>query len=643
MAKLESLSEIFNHKIFRVPDYQRGYSWEAKHLEALWQDVENLSENKIHYTGTLTVELIPESVWREFKEDTWLITGQEFKPYYVVDGQQRLTTFIILVSTIIDRLKDDEELADIAKEEIRKKFLFNQNVKKSFKTYLFGYEVDNPSYEFFKIDILGQESPKTTEYLTVYTDNLKKAKVFFEKKIKNLEIAELENIYKKVTQKFRFDFNIIDQDLDIFLVFETMNNRGKHLSNLEILKNRLIYLSTLLPNDGRDEQTERDSLRTQINDTWKTIYEYLGKDSKRPLNDDEFLRIHWIMFNGYSSEAEFYRKDILEKRFTVKRLIDKEIGFSEIKTYVDSLRECVKAWYKIKNPLHARTTNKVSIDEEIAKWLNKLHRLGFTMFEPLMLTVFTSKKGNIDILDFVKRVERYIFVRHTFSRFQRNASHQFPYPQANDLYKNKDNVWKIINDKLEIKEYRFWHFTEDIQSYDDHYYNWDGLKYFLHEYEEYLQRQHKRQDDKVDWNLTITQSIEHILPQKPPIGSEWDKLLNRIGNQEDRHKLVHSLGNLLLVSKNINSELSNKSFEDKKKHTDKNGNEVGYFTGSYSEIEVCQSEKWDEYAILRRGLKMLKFLEERWGIELESPKKIKLKQEILLLDFIKTDKQLSVF
>ncbi len=524
-------------------------------------------------------------------------------------------------------------MANIEKEEIKKRFLYNQNIKKNLKSYLFGYEVDNPSYEFFKTAILGQESAKQTEYLTVYTSNLQKAKQFFDGKIKNLELSELENIYKKITQKFRFDFNIIDQDLDIFLVFETMNNRGKHLSNLEILKNRLIYLSTLLPDN---EQKEKEALRSEINETWKTLYEYLGKDSKRPLNDDEFLRIHWIMFNGHNSEAEFYKKDILERRFTVKKLIDKEIGYIDIKKYVDSLRECVKAWYKIKNPIHALTNDMTFIYPEIAKWLEKLHRLGFTMFEPLMLVVFTSKFNHVDILDFIKQVEKYIFIRHTFSRYQRNASHQFPYPQANDFYKNAKSTWPIISDKLKIKDFRLGHFMEDIKSYESHYYNWDGLKYFLHEYEEHLQKQHRREDiQKVKWDLNVSQSVEHIFPQNPPKESKWSILLNQIDNQEDKHAIIHSLGNLLLVSKSINSELSNKSFQDKKKHTDKNGNEIGYFTGSYSEIEVSQYQTWDENAILDRGLKMLAFMEVRWGINLGTPKQ---KREILLLDFVKMGK-----
>ncbi len=640
MAKLESLSEIFNHKIFRVPDYQRGYSWEKTHLEALWQDIENLSENKIHYTGTLTVELIPDGIRHKFEEDSWLIDSQEFKPYYVVDGQQRLTTFIILVSTIIDKLKDDDELANIDKDEIKKRFLYNQNIKKNLKSYLFGYEEDNPSYEFFKTGILGQDSTKETEYFSVYASNLQKAKQFFEVKIKNLELTELENIYKKITQKFRFDFNVIDQDLDIFLVFETMNNRGKHLSNLEILKNRLIYLSTLLPDN---EQKEKGALRYKINDTWKTLYEYLGKDSKKPLNDDEFLRVHWSVFDALVKDNDSCRQVILENKFTVKKLIDKEIGYSDIKIYVDSLRESVKAWYKIKNPINALRDDKIKLDPELAIWLDKINRMGLTIFEPLLLSVFMSKTSNVNILAFVKRVEEYIFVRHIFSRYGTNLSHQFPNPQATLLYKaqspeKSNEAWRVINEKLTLEYPRIYHFTCDISEYKKHYYDWNGLKYFLHEYEEYLQKQHRREDiQKVKWDLSVTQSVEHILPQTQPEDSEWADLLSQIDG--DGNKLIHSLGNLVLVSKSINSTLSNKSFKEKKKHIDKNSNEIGYFTGSYSEIEVSQYEKWDEYAILHRGLKMLKFLETRWGLNLGTNKD---KREILLLDFIKMDKQFNM-
>ena len=70
-----------------------------------------------------------------------------------------------------------------------------------------------------------------------------------------------------------------------------MNNRGKALSTLELLKNRLIFLSTKLP-----VEEGNGVLRRQINEAWKSAYHYLGKNDERPLNDDEFLRTHLSHF-----------------------------------------------------------------------------------------------------------------------------------------------------------------------------------------------------------------------------------------------------------------------------------------------------------------------------------------------------------
>lgn len=109
-TKLLSLSEIFNNKIFRIPDFQRGYSWEERQLEDFWEDIQNLSPNKIHYIGLLTVEPIKESDIvniEKWKDDLWLFK-KGLSAYYVIDGQQRLTTLIILLHEILRTFSDDE-------------------------------------------------------------------------------------------------------------------------------------------------------------------------------------------------------------------------------------------------------------------------------------------------------------------------------------------------------------------------------------------------------------------------------------------------------------------------------------------------------------------------------------------------------
>ena len=109
----------------------------------------------------------------------------------------------------------------------------------------------------------------------------------------------IHKLYLKLTQRLMFNIHEIDDDYDVFVAFETMNNRGKKLTNLELLKNRLIYLTTLYSDDKFDKM-DKDNLRKQINETWKEIYYQLGRNEKIPLSDDEFLRAHWIAYFAYS-------------------------------------------------------------------------------------------------------------------------------------------------------------------------------------------------------------------------------------------------------------------------------------------------------------------------------------------------------
>ena len=97
-----------------------------------------------------------------------------------------------------------------------------------------------------------------------------------------------------------------------------MNNRGKPLTTLELLKNRLIYLTTLLPNN---DNSETSRLREDINNAWKTIYEYLGKNTKSIISDDKFLKDHWIMYFTYDrGVANVEREFLLNKYFTQQRV-----------------------------------------------------------------------------------------------------------------------------------------------------------------------------------------------------------------------------------------------------------------------------------------------------------------------------------
>lgn len=173
-TKLLSLSEIFNNKIFRIPDFQRGYSWEERQLDDFWEDIQNLNPNKVHYIGLLTVESVKNSEIiniEKWNDDLWLLK-KGMSAYYVIDGQQRLTTLIILLHEILRTFGDDEGINFGQKSEWIDRFLYRSD-NQIYKSFVFGYEKDNPSDEYFKTKILGQESSAADKYPeTLYTANL---------------------------------------------------------------------------------------------------------------------------------------------------------------------------------------------------------------------------------------------------------------------------------------------------------------------------------------------------------------------------------------------------------------------------------------------------------------------------------------
>ena len=110
---LKSLDDIFNKRLFRIPDYQRGYSWEKSQLEDFWDDLERLEEGKDHYTGLLTLKKLSDKqkidkILRA--DDKWKTEkGSNFEVCHVVDGQQRLTTAIILIHCLVNHFKDKQK------------------------------------------------------------------------------------------------------------------------------------------------------------------------------------------------------------------------------------------------------------------------------------------------------------------------------------------------------------------------------------------------------------------------------------------------------------------------------------------------------------------------------------------------------
>jgi len=603
---LKTLLEIFNNKIFKIPDYQRGYAWQNKQLNDFWNDLKNLDDKRIHYTGMITVE----------KKDII---------YYLIDGQQRLTTIIILLKVLLNNY-EDKWIGDddgFEKEDLVKTFLYKKSGKKQKVIKpIFGYEKDNPSDCYFKKNILEIEDSDCDliNYESIYTKNLLNAKKFFEENVRKLSQDKVEELILKILKQLKFNLYELDDELDEFVTFEVMNNRGKPLTTLELLKNRLIYLTTLFKKDYSFEEINK--LRNDINNSWKVIYEYLGKNPNRIIKDDDFLKDHWIMYFTYDrSKANAEKEFLLEKYFTQNRVLLKRVDYSDIESYVKNIKAAVKVYFYMLNP-------KISpYSKEIKEWLNKLNIIGFRAFKPLIMAVLMEydnlkEREENKILKVLKLAELYVFLVFIISKRRGDTGNSRFYNYANDFHKTKDinKLIKNIENELYTNEstYRWVNINNFIDEIDnlfknfEGWYSWKYLNYFLYEYEIYLQKEKfKEEVSKVKWEDINKESIEHIYPETSD-SKCWKDIFKGKNKQ-----FLHSLGNLLLLSISKNSSLGKKCFEEKKKR---------YKNGSYSEIEVAQSKEWTPKEIYERGMKLLDFLSERWEIKISEEEKEKLLQ-----------------
>jgi len=175
----------------------------------------------------------------------------------------------------------------------------------------------------------------------------------------------------------------------------------------------------------------------------------------------------------------------------------------------------------------------------------------------------------------------------------------------------------------------------------DGYFSWGAIKYFLYEYELHLEQMNANENKIMQWTNFNTPpkdkiSIEHILPQTYTCPG-WKEEFNSIPDKSMKY-YVGALGNLLPLKESINSSLQNYSFEEKKNGIKSDGTPLrrGYSHGCHSEIDVSKEPNWGPKQIKDRSIKLIEFMNERWGLGLSDDQK---KQ---LIDFNDESQLLSV-
>ncbi len=604
--ELLNLDGVIEKGVFEIPSYQRGYAWQERQLKDFWNDLEHVSKlgNKFHYMHSLTL--------RELENEF------ESSAFEIIDGQQRLATSLILLGL----------LAKITQNKDPKYSLINLEPILSYKYYGLS--------EAFRA-ITEEEKDLERFQTSFYAKNLIDAYAFFQEKISNTPIETLEKMFDALIKKMLFSVvELNDNRIDPFSSFETINNRGKDLSTLELLKNRLHFVAHKIC-----DEEDLENLQNEINDTYTRIYHDLRQFEDAHL--ESFLK-HFVAY--YYGEKGDFKKRLLEMEFNAHKRYTDNTNFDDEYERIDDLLFYLsyssKVWYFLhtldeKSIALIVDDNKkleMEITPKMRSLLDKMRRLNAlsdNAFLPLLLSLLTIQRAGRsaneqpyttqELEGLLEYLERFGFLvygvagkntaRNEWIESAFEAFRAYRYGEENIVIEKlptlEKNFFKGEHSGLELLE-------ENIHSKKntEKWYQWGkALNYLLYEYE-----LHHNPETTLNFDSSI-ESIEHILPLKPDQGysakeKSWAK----------NPHIVHALGNLLLIPKNANSSLSNKPFDEKRKQ---------YLKDSYSEKEVAKNASFGVVQIKERSEKLLDFLIAHYRIaELVGENAIKAFKNALL-------------
>jgi uncharacterized protein with ParB-like and HNH nuclease domain len=514
MSEFITLNTIIgNGKSYKVPIYQRDYSWSNDGWEDLWNDILEIPNDKSHYLGYLVLQ--PEN---ESKHAFWII-----------DGQQRLTTLSILclaVTALLKKWSDegiDSEENKIRFDKITERYLGNFSLSKLSIDPKITLNRNNDDY--YKSWLLKLRQPTSISKLKPSQKLLQKAFNYYFEQLQNhfkenKSGADLSEFLEKVVGNgITFTQIIVTNDLDAFKVFETLNARGVKLSTADLLKN---YLFKLAHNLGELDLNEAERRWQYITDNIKA-------------NDlTTYVRHFWNSRNK------------LERQPTLFKAIKREINTPEKAfQFLNDLEQSAIYYAAFDQP-----NDDLWEKKEERPYLKVLELLNVTTCYALMIAALNNLEKNE--FKIVLRELANITFRYNISALNPNEAERVFSKVANEITQKKITTAKEVS--LALKPI-YVHDDNFEQAFSTSTINTrrkkDLVKYILVKIENQIANQDYQPEE-------ASSTIEHILPENP--GSIWEESF-ALDIQED---YIYRLGNYTLLEASVNNTLGNNTpFADK--------------------------------------------------------------------------------
>jgi Protein of unknown function DUF262/Protein of unknown function (DUF1524) len=581
---INHLEDLFAINCFRIPQYQRAYSWiEDPHLEAFLEDlrqqVKTQKKNpaKSYFLGTLLLHA----------EEL----GRGRQVINIVDGQQRMTTSVVFIATAL--AQHDSAKISISNEKpalLKRNFIYDDATdSQKFHTI----SEDGP---FFRSMILrvaegpcAEDSPSSRR--------LQNAKSFFENNVNHDEWEDLIQVLKTA----KVMVYSVASAADATQIFELQNDRGKRLTNLEALKSYLmhcIYLHS--PTQSADDQLA--ALQTQFSNIYRSV-ERIAEWGQAP-DENQLLSNHCAAYLGWTS-AEYNDPKHLVKA-TIKKMHGQKV-VPWIENFVGSLVQSF-------NTIEALFNSRDSLSEFSDLLL--LGRMG--SFWPLILKTWRSDLST-DKKNFLKGcrlLEVFTFRGYAIAGLRSDTALSTFLTTARDF---SGDFYKLLKQLAEISvEYDLEkRYLAGLDS--TYFYNAEGRDalYLLWRYENYLRTQAGTKNSLLSWrdfdmprSHGAKLSVEHVAAVSNELSDimvEWEER-----DPKPFHEVaLNRLGNLVVDSISSNSSkgkrdffLKHRSYSEKSIYLSQ-----GELTNFLTNSDVLD---WDVNAIRKRHAHLTDFARKTW-------------------------------
>ncbi len=511
-AQDKEIQELLRGTFFKIPRFQRAYSWEADEIEDFWNDiVDNQDVN--YFIGSVVAYIVD-------------------KPMVgLVDGQQRFTTVTIILSAIREKFKElgEEELAKGVQNYIegndadnKKQFIlapetsypyFQREVQKYDPVHV-SHSAKDISFEETKIkDAYSLVTKLLNEYLEKFKLN-KESSTY-----KEALIQKVKDLRSKIL-KLKLVYILLDNEVDAYLIFETLNARGKELNVSDLVKNLLLKN---LPNSHVDYD-ESEGLWQSLIDKLDTL-----KDKQDKTIVDQYLYHYWNATNSIITSKKLFP--------TIKdKLGDNP---KECQTFLKNIVENSECYLNILDP---ETIEKNTKNKPLISSLKTIQELKIKIVYPLLLSILISnRKDKIStrlLRSFISTIEQFHFQFNGVCRRKTGGTLTNLYNEtAQKVHKAEDvNEINII----------FTEFKKGLKkiavSKEEFILNFEKLTY---------DSRNSKHKNVIKYSLFVV--LEHI-PTKPYSGELTDLTIEHLISQSTKVPYMSNIGNLILVGSKLNNE-----------------------------------------------------------------------------------------